>query len=218
MFKILWLLLTKIANEIAILAKYLATDTIPHTYIHTLLAFRLASLKKRHRHQACTVSNGECLLLIIGETIPRLLKECLGSLNTTNTCWTGIRHKSSHIFPKEKFPTQKKWLPIASWWGGWQVPSRSPPIATFLQMPTKPIATSATTATHAGCVRRGPPFSRRGSVLGADDDRRARILQLNAEGLAASKINVIEQLAYKNKAFKAFVIVFRRPTAPMQTS
>ena len=55
-----------------------------------------------------------------------------------------------------------------------------------------------------GCVRRGmsheTPFSGRGS-RNAAEDLRPNILQLNTEGLTANKISVIEQLAYKNKAF-----------------
>jgi len=44
------------------------------------------------------------------------------------------------------------------------------------------------------------PFSGRGS-RNAAEDLRPNILQLNTEGLTADKISVIEQLAYKNKAF-----------------
>jgi len=62
----------------------------------------------------------------------------------------------------------------------------------------------ATTATRTGCVRHGvghkTPFSGRGSRNAAEDPR-PNILQLNTEGLTADKISVIEQLAYKNKAF-----------------
>jgi len=63
----------------------------------------------------------------------------------------------------------------------------------------------ATTATHAGCVQCGmgqaTPFSGRGSCNAAEDDPRPIILQLHIEGLTDYKISVIEQLAYKNKAF-----------------
>jgi len=62
----------------------------------------------------------------------------------------------------------------------------------------------ATAATRIGCVRHGlghqTPFSGRGS-RNAAEDQRPSILQLNTEGLTADKISVIEQLAYKNKAF-----------------
>ena len=42
------------------------------------------------------------------------------------------------------------------------------------------------------------PFSGRGN---AAEDPRPNILQLNTEGFNADKISLIEQLAYKNKAF-----------------
>jgi len=74
-----------------------------------------------------------------------------------------------------------------------------------LQMSTKPVTTRATTATHAGCVRREmghkTPFSGHGSRNVAENDPRPNILQLNTEGVTENKISVIEQLAYKNKAF-----------------
>jgi len=74
-----------------------------------------------------------------------------------------------------------------------------------LQMSTKPVTTRATTATRAGCVRHGmghnTPFSGRHSRNAAEDDPRPNTLQLNTQGLTANKISVIEQLAYKNKAF-----------------
>jgi len=67
-------------------------------------------------------------------------------------------------------------------------------------MSTKPVNTRATTATRAGRVRHGvghkAPFSGRGRRNAASN-----ILQLNTEGLTAEKISVIEQLAYKDKAF-----------------
>jgi len=43
-------------------------------------------------------------------------------------------------------------------------------------------------------------FSGRGSINAAENPL-PNILQLNTEGLTAEKISVIEQLAYKNKAF-----------------
>jgi len=45
------------------------------------------------------------------------------------------------------------------------------------------------------------PFSGRGSRNAAEDDPQPNILQLNTDGLTENKISVIEQLAYKNKAF-----------------
>jgi len=82
------------------------------------------------------------------------------------------------------------------------VPSRGPLCYGILATSTKPVTTSATTATRAGCVRRGlgTPFSRRGSVPAAEGDRRPSILQLNTER-PTNKIRVIQQIAYKNKAF-----------------
>jgi len=49
----------------------------------------------------------------------------------------------------------------------------------------------------------------------AAEDLRPNILQLNIVGLTADKISVIEQLAYKNKAF---IIVIQETTAQPQTS
>jgi len=67
----------------------------------------------------------------------------------------------------------------------------------------KSVDTRTTTATRAGCARRGlgrnPHFSRRGGPV-AEDDLRLTILQLNTYGFTAFKISVFEQLAYKNKA------------------
>jgi len=84
------------------------------------------------------------------------------------------------------------------------VPSRGPPVRHSLQMSTKPVTVRATTATRTACVRHGvghkTPFSGRGS-RNAAEDQRPTILQLNTEALSANKISVIEQLAYKNKAF-----------------
>jgi len=50
------------------------------------------------------------------------------------------------------------------------------------------------------------PFTRHGSRDAAEDDPRPSILQLNTKGLTANKISVIEQLAYK---YKAFIIVLQ---------
>ena len=63
----------------------------------------------------------------------------------------------------------------------------------------------ATTTIRTRCVQPGmghtPPFSRRSSWNAAEGDPRPNILQLNTEGLTENKISVIEQLAYKNKAY-----------------
>jgi len=71
-------------------------------------------------------------------------------------------------------------------------------------MSTKPVNRRVTTATRAGRVRHGvdhiAPFSGRDSRNAAEVPR-PNILQLNTEGFTADKISVIEQLAYKNKAF-----------------
>jgi len=79
------------------------------------------------------------------------------------------------------------------------------PVAAFLEMLTTSFTARAITSTCAGCVRRGMghnvPFSGRGSRNAAEDNSRLNTLQLNTEGLTANKISVIEQLAYKNKAF-----------------
>ena len=78
------------------------------------------------------------------------------------------------------------------------------PVAAFLEMLAKSVNLRATAATLTGCVRHGvghqTPFSGRGSRNVAED-LRPNILQLNTERLTADKISVIEQLAYKNKAF-----------------
>ena len=84
------------------------------------------------------------------------------------------------------------------------MPSRDPPSCGFLEMLAKSDNLRATTATRTGSVRRGvvhqTTFLRRGS-WNAPEDLRLNILQLNTEGLTADKLSVIEQLAYKNKAF-----------------
>jgi len=71
-------------------------------------------------------------------------------------------------------------------------------------MLTKSVNLRATAAIRTGCVRHGvghqTPFSGRGS-RNAAEDLRPNILQLNTEGITADKISVIEQLAYKSKAF-----------------
>jgi len=71
-------------------------------------------------------------------------------------------------------------------------------------MPTKPVTTRATTATRAGCVRHGvghkTPFSGRSS-RNADEDPQPNTLRLNTDGLTENNTSIIEQLAYKNKAF-----------------
>jgi len=71
-------------------------------------------------------------------------------------------------------------------------------------MLTKSVITRATTATRAGSVMHGlghiTPFSGRGSRNAAEDPR-PNTLQLNTKGLTENKISVIEQIAYKNKAF-----------------
>jgi len=84
------------------------------------------------------------------------------------------------------------------------VTSRGLPVRHSLLMSTNPVNTRANTATRAGRVRHGlghkAPCSGRGSRTAADGPR-PNTLQLNTEGLSADKISVIEQLAYKNKAF-----------------
>ena len=84
------------------------------------------------------------------------------------------------------------------------MPSRGPPCCGIFGN-TKSVVSRATAATRAGCVQRGlgqnKTFSGRGSRNAAKDDPRPSIFQLNNEELTASKISVIEQLAYKNKVF-----------------
>jgi len=84
-------------------------------------------------------------------------------------------------------------------------------------MLTKSFIMRATTATRARCVQRGmgqtTSFSGRGSRNAAEDDPRPNILQLNTEGLIENKISVIEQLAYKNKAFIIVLQETHRTTA-----
>ena len=84
------------------------------------------------------------------------------------------------------------------------MPSRGPPVRHSLLMSTKPVNTRATTATRAGRVRYGlgpkALFSGRDSRTAVEDPR-TNILQLSTEELSADKISIIEQLAYKNKAF-----------------
>ena len=84
------------------------------------------------------------------------------------------------------------------------MPSSGPPCCGISEIRLIPVALRPTTAIRAGCVRHGlgrkTPFSRRGSIPAAKHDRRPSVVQLNIEGLTASKISVNEQLAYKNKA------------------
>jgi len=91
MFKILGHL-QKLADEIAILAKRLAMNTIPQTYISLLLACRLVPLKKDNGIRSVGV--GECLWWIIAKTITRLLKEDIiheaGTLQTCASLESGI--------------------------------------------------------------------------------------------------------------------------------
>jgi len=72
-------------------------------------------------------------------------------------------------------------------------------------MLSKSVVARATTAAPAGCVQIGlgqnTPLSGRGSRSGAEDDPRPSIVQLNTEGFTENNITIIEQLAYKNKAF-----------------
>jgi len=76
----------KLADEITILAKHLATDTIPHDYISTLLACRLVPLKKKD-NGIRPVGVGECLRRIISKTITGLLKEdTIRAVGTLQTC------------------------------------------------------------------------------------------------------------------------------------
>jgi len=79
------------------------------------------------------------------------------------------------------------------------------PVAAFLEMHIKSVTSRATTATRAGCVHRGlghhRPYSGRGSRNTADDDRDPTYSSWHIEGLTANTISVVEQLAYKNKAF-----------------
>ena len=75
-----------LADEIATLAKRLATDTIPHDYISALLACRLVPLKKKD-NGIRPVGVSECLRRIIGKTITGLLKEdIIHEVGTLQTC------------------------------------------------------------------------------------------------------------------------------------
>jgi len=76
----------KLADEIATLARRLATDTIPHDYKSTLLACRLVPLKKKD-NGIRPIGVGECLRRIIGKTITGLLKEdIIHAVRTLQTC------------------------------------------------------------------------------------------------------------------------------------
>ena len=75
-----------LADEIATLAKCLATDAIPHDYISTLLACRLVPLTKKD-NGIRPVGVGECLGWIIGKTIIGQLKEDItDAVGTLQTC------------------------------------------------------------------------------------------------------------------------------------
>ena len=77
-------------------------------------------------------------------------------------------------------------------------------VAVFLKMPAKRVATRATTATRAGCSKRdglGKALFEAQQHFCPDGDPKLNILQLNTQGLTAENTNVIEQLAYKDKAF-----------------
>jgi len=68
------------------LAKHLATDTIPHDHISTLLACKLVPLKKKD-NGIRPVGVSECLRRIIGKTITGLLKEdIVCAVGTLQTC------------------------------------------------------------------------------------------------------------------------------------
>jgi len=79
------------------------------------------------------------------------------------------------------------------------------PVAAFIELLTKSVASRATTAPCAKYFQHGlgrnMPISGRGSRNAAQDDPTPSIIQLNTEGLTASKITIVEHLAYKNKAF-----------------
>ena len=73
-----------LADEIATLAKRLATDTIQHDYISTLLACRLVPLKEKD-NGIRPVGVGEWR--IVGKTITGLLKEdIIHAVGTLQTC------------------------------------------------------------------------------------------------------------------------------------
>jgi len=88
---------------------------------------------------------------------------------------------------------------------GGHIPSGGLPVAAFIEMLTKSVVSRATTTTRAGCLQRGLGRERHDARCGnkndAEVDPRLTKLHLNTEGLNAGKITVIEQLAYKNKAF-----------------
>ena len=76
----------KLADEIATLARRLATDTIPHYHISTFLACRLVPLKKKD-NGIRPVSVGKCLQRIIGKTIIGHVKEdIIHAVGTLQTC------------------------------------------------------------------------------------------------------------------------------------
>ena len=76
----------KLADKIATLARNLATETILHQHISTLLVCRLVPPKKKD-NGIRTVGVGECLRQIIGKAITRLLKEdIIRAAGTVQTC------------------------------------------------------------------------------------------------------------------------------------
>ena len=86
------------------------------------------------------------------------------------------------------------------------MPSRGSPCMKLLRMSTKAVTMRATTATRAGCVQCGlgretPGARLDSSRAAAEDDPRPSILLRNTKGFIANKISIIEQIAYKNKAF-----------------
>jgi len=76
-------------------------------------------------------------------------------------------------------------------------------VATFLEILTKPVITKESSHCYPCwmCSAWNGFWVRLfQSVPTAEDDRRPSILQLTTEGLTASKISGIDELAYKNKA------------------
>ena len=95
----------------------------------------------------------------------------------------------------------QSWLRASVERGRWQVPSRGPPRC---GISSNACQTCRYESNHCYscwmCSARGwYAFSRRGSVLAVDDERRSSILKLKTEGLSAYKITVIEQLAYSTR-------------------
>jgi len=76
-------------------------------------------------------------------------------------------------------------------------------VATFLEILTKPVITNESSHCYPCwmCLAWNGFLERSfQSVPTGEDDRRPNILQLATEGLTASKISGIDELAYKNKA------------------